>query len=34
MFAAAIICILPVLLVYAVFQKKLIAGLTAGSLKG
>ncbi|MBN2552000.1 MAG: carbohydrate ABC transporter permease [Spirochaetales bacterium] len=34
MFAAAIICILPVLVVYAVFQRKLIAGLTAGSLKG
>lgn len=34
MFAAAIICILPVLAVYAVFQRKLISGLTTGSLKG
>ena len=34
MFAACIICILPILLVYTLFQRKLVAGLTAGSLKG
>jgi N-acetylglucosamine transport system permease protein len=34
MFAACIICILPILLVYTIFQRKLVAGLTAGSLKG
>ncbi len=34
LFAACIICILPVIIVYAVFQRRLVAGLTAGSLKG
>jgi N-acetylglucosamine transport system permease protein len=34
LFAACIICILPIIIVYALFQRRLIAGLTAGSLKG
>ncbi len=34
LFAACVVCILPIILVYAIFQRRLIAGLTAGSLKG
>lgn len=34
MCAAAIIIILPILLVYLIFQRKMIQGMTVGSLKG
>lgn len=34
MFACCVMVILPVIVIYAIFQKKLTGGLTAGSVKG
>ena len=34
MFAASLIAILPVIVVYLIFQRHFVAGLTAGAVKG